>query len=238
MKEKNWNCQFTKSLTKWIGMKDNIKDPGDVEDYVGSLDYLINNVVPTQDERDEIIRIGLRALLYKKTVEMFSDIDGTIVECQSIIEQVMFIALSVAAMEVADNVIFVVRGREYFGEDKGATIIKIEPQAEMGDYRVDFLLTYKNVVPDFDNPTKLPDGREIPGSKYEIKEMIIECDGHDFHDRTKEQARKDRQRDRMLQSIGYPVSRYTGSEIWADVFGCAQEVMRVLLKSETPLKVV
>ena len=55
--------------------------------------------------------------------------------------------------------------------------------------------------------------------------LIVECDGHDFHERTKAQARKDRSRDRAVQHRGkYQVFRFTGSEIWADPWGCAGEV--------------
>jgi very-short-patch-repair endonuclease len=46
----------------------------------------------------------------------------------------------------------------------------------------------------------------------EIK-IAIECDGHNFHEKTKEQAQRDKARDRYLQSKGWVVARYTGSEI-------------------------
>jgi very-short-patch-repair endonuclease len=58
--------------------------------------------------------------------------------------------------------------------------------------------------------------------------MIVECDGHDFHEKTKEQARRDKQRDRFLQSRGYKVLRYTGSEIWADPTECSDEILTEL----------
>lgn len=44
--------------------------------------------------------------------------------------------------------------------------------------------------------------------------VAIECDGHDFHERTKEQAQRDKARDRALQSIGWRIARFTGSEIY------------------------
>jgi hypothetical protein len=50
---------------------------------------------------------------------------------------------------------------------------------------------------------------------------VIECDGHDFHERTKEQAAHDKRRDRHMQGLGLKVLRFTGSEVWADPFGCA-----------------
>lgn len=54
--------------------------------------------------------------------------------------------------------------------------------------------------------------------------LAIECDGHAFHERTKEQAAKDRKRDRDLLVAGYPVMRFTGSEIYADPVQCASQV--------------
>jgi very-short-patch-repair endonuclease len=60
--------------------------------------------------------------------------------------------------------------------------------------------------------------------------MIVECDGHDFHEKTKDQARRDKQRDRFFQSKGYKVLRYAGSEIWADPEKCADEIIDELAK--------
>ncbi|XWN32721.1 MAG: DUF559 domain-containing protein [Devosia sp.] len=54
--------------------------------------------------------------------------------------------------------------------------------------------------------------------------LVVECDGHDFHDRTKEQASRDRARDRTLLEIGIPVIRFTGRDVWADAMGCAEQI--------------
>lgn len=74
-------------------------------------------------------------------------------------------------------------------------------------YRVDFLVTATNKI------------------DYKI---IIECDGHDFHEKTKEQAAKDKKRERFLTSAGYTVFRFTGSEIWKDPLGCLMEVLKYI----------
>lgn len=58
------------------------------------------------------------------------------------------------------------------------------------------------------------------------RRLIIECDGHDFHERTKEQAIRDRERDRRLQQHGETIFRFTGSEIWNNAIGCADQVLR------------
>lgn len=53
--------------------------------------------------------------------------------------------------------------------------------------------------------------------------VVVEVDGHDYHERTKEQARRDRSRDRLMMASGYHVLRFTGSEVWADPARCANE---------------
>ena len=55
----------------------------------------------------------------------------------------------------------------------------------------------------------------------EAYRLAVECDGHDFHERTKEQAARDRSRDRELQDAGVTIYRFTGSEIHNDPIGCA-----------------
>lgn len=54
--------------------------------------------------------------------------------------------------------------------------------------------------------------------------IAVECDGHQFHEKTKEQAAHDKARDRYLTTRGWRVMRFTGSEIWQDAAGCAQQV--------------
>ena len=62
---------------------------------------------------------------------------------------------------------------------------------------------------DFDNILTIPD---FFIEKNNIK-LCIYADGHSFHERTEQQALRDRNIDRELQRIGYTVLRYTGQEI-------------------------
>lgn len=57
--------------------------------------------------------------------------------------------------------------------------------------------------------------------------LAIECDGHEFHEKTKEQAERDKRRDRDLQSIGWTVARLTGAEIFRDPYAAAESVYRL-----------
>jgi very-short-patch-repair endonuclease len=60
--------------------------------------------------------------------------------------------------------------------------------------------------------------------------IAIECDGHDFHERTKQQAARDRKRDRTLQALGYVVLRFTGSEIVGNRAEVCREIGQALLR--------
>lgn len=77
--------------------------------------------------------------------------------------------------------------------------IGIVPQWKAGDYRADFLVLLA-----------IPNRR----GGLAIRRYVIECDGHEFHEKTKEQAQRDKARDRFFASIGARVFRYTGSEIF------------------------
>ena len=60
--------------------------------------------------------------------------------------------------------------------------------------------------------------------------VAIELDGHEFHERTKDQAERDKSRDRLLQAAGWHVLRFTGSEVWRDAGACAQESIRTAFR--------
>lgn len=59
-----------------------------------------------------------------------------------------------------------------------------------------------------------------------IASYAIYCDGHDFHERTKEQAARDRSIDRKLQQIGWHVFRFTGSEIYRATNKCIADISK------------
>lgn len=67
-------------------------------------------------------------------------------------------------------------------------------------------------------------------------DLYIEIDGHAFHERTKEQAARDRRKDRARLIAGAPTVRFTGSEVFHDPAGCARESLdaldAVLLRQE------
>lgn len=59
--------------------------------------------------------------------------------------------------------------------------------------------------------------------------ICIYCDGHEFHERTKEQAKRDRSIDRWLIGKGMKPLRFTGSKIFNDAQKCAEEIVNNLI---------
>lgn len=62
------------------------------------------------------------------------------------------------------------------------------------------------------------------GPDYE-ETLIVELDGHQFHEKTPEQAEHDRKRDRWFAARGLRVIRFTGREVWRDATACATEAL-------------
>lgn len=85
--------------------------------------------------------------------------------------------------------------------------LHIRPQCRIGRATVDFLL-------------ELHCGATVL--------LAVECDGHDFHEKTKEQARRDKARDRAIQAASVPIFRFAGSEIYADAGKCARTCLEFL----------
>jgi very-short-patch-repair endonuclease len=96
-----------------------------------------------------------------------------------------------------------------------AFVITVQPQRWFGVYRVDFLIEYR-----FFGMTK---------------RIIVECDGHEFHERTKVQAWRDKRRDRELP---HKVYRFTGSEIHANATACASEILDMIVDFQSWASVV
>ena len=89
----------------------------------------------------------------------------------------------------------------------------LEPQRQVttvrGEFAVDFLIR--------------PRSHDVGTS-----EIVIELDGHDFHEKTPQQATRDKSRERAIMRSGKSVLRFTGYEIIRNARGCVQEVEEFL----------
>lgn len=87
---------------------------------------------------------------------------------------------------------------------EGSTIHLIR-QARIGRYRADFAI--------------------LARFEERVDRFVVECDGFEFHERTKEQAQHDKSRDRFMADTGWRVYRFTGSEINRSPLLCAKQVL-------------
>ncbi len=153
------------------------------------------------------------------TWECLNDVFET---CESPIESLFLSGLIVAAINAGWSIY---AEGSYFSldmEKSNACRLLILPQHTIGEYRTDFLVTFT-----YDHHEKDETTGKTKITKKEYP-LVIECDGHDFHEKTKKQASRDKERDRILQSCGYPVFRFSGSDIYRDAIKCGDECIEHL----------
>lgn len=141
------------------------------------------------------------ALVYREFAQGLFD------RCQSPIEELLLAALlcEFASGEVEWHYSDGSEDKPFIG-----VFADVFVQASVGKYRADFLFVKQR-----------PDGNG--------ERIVVECDGHDYHERTKAQARHDRSRDRWMVQEDIRVLRFTGSEIYGDPAACAAQIYKVVM---------
>ena len=91
--------------------------------------------------------------------------------------------------------------------------LSIMPQAAIGKYRADFHISHERK---FKN-------------RWEHRQVIVECDSQQFHERTEEERRYEKQRDRFLTTEGYKVFHFTGTEIVKNPWLVAAEILEFVV---------
>lgn len=97
------------------------------------------------------------------------------------------------------------------GVDGPGRGIQIRSQWKVDKYRADFFMWQEGLAPADVYPP-----------------VIVELDGHDFHDRNKQQRSYEKARDRHFIKKGYRVVHYTGSDVVKDPNKVAFEVLEML----------
>ena len=114
-------------------------------------------------------------------------------------------------------------------------IVRIHPQKRLEVQHRNLLRETKNYRADFMVTLERQEDQQVLQNAVHAR-VVVEIDGHDYHERTKEQAKRDRLRDRMLTQAGYVVFRYTGSEIYNDPELPAEEVEGLLSEKAEEIK--
>jgi len=156
----------------------------------------------------EICKIAGQAALERAVSDLTYELNQHIEVLESPLEMIMLTAI------VAEGIkrdIFVAvtqptldreeREKVQFSKLSSPRSCNLAAQFPIGEHRADFCMCF-----------------------YRDVRIVVECDGHDYHERTKEQAIRDKSRDRAFQAAGFQVFRFTGREIWRDALKCASEV--------------
>ena len=96
-----------------------------------------------------------------------------------------------------------------------------EVQIDNKKYYADFMFKADDYL------TKLILGKEIRNYNYKL---IIECDGYEFHQKTKQQVQKDNEREYDLKMAGYEILRFSGSQIYNEPLKCAKDTYNYIMK--------
>lgn len=123
------------------------------------------------------------------------------------IEQIFYCALKTKQKlcGIQDNE----EGLVLYAEGAHAPGLTILPQYHIGEYRVDFYLSFEM----------------RRGNRWHKRDVIVECDSQAFHERTERQRSYEKARDRFLQTKEYKIFHFTGLEIKRDPMRIATEVL-------------
>lgn len=162
-----------------------------------------NNFEEFQEQKyDEWLVSKVYNILHPTIMDYIYCLETSLINCESPIEQLL-------ALELENIGLLYIHNYNPFID-----VVGINKQEEIevdGEkYRVDFLIPviYKN---------------------QEQIMFVVECDGYEFHQKTKEQIEKDNIRQRNLQKAGYEVIRFSGTEIYHKSYLCAVEIKNIIL---------
>lgn len=95
--------------------------------------------------------------------------------------------------------------------------IFIEPQIEIECKRKKYIVDFEIRYDEMCNPNFKKDF-----------DLIIECDGYDFHQKTKKQVDYDNNREYDLKMQGCEILRFSGSEIYNEPMKCVKKVIKYI----------
>jgi len=191
---------------------------------VGQLDERaeLAKLTPMSETGRQVYVAGVNAMRRRRTRREAAFCRG-LSACESPIEEAFLGALLAVALDHylnlsihADGPVTGILGGSAIvtdGTGPDAPSLSVTPQYRVGRFTVDFRIEYADT--------------------YSEKRAVclVECDGHDFHDRTKKQAARDKARDRKIAAVtNVSMLRFTGSELYQDAIGCANEVLLLLVE--------
>jgi very-short-patch-repair endonuclease len=210
--------KFTESFAAFLDREDGRPIPSQMELAFTNMAAEACSIRRYGPDVNELLRVAAHQMAGQSVDGMIrSIIEGIGELCESPLEMSLCLALGIAARALDYGILFDFRDSRVFGDPEGDITVRVRPQAIIGAHRVDFVVSMRII-----------EGPENDVRVYTAT-AIVECDGFAFHDASKARATADRTRDRDVQALGLPILRFTGSEIWGDVFACAGAILTFLL---------
>lgn len=126
---------------------------------------------------------------------------------KSPIEQIFITAFSIYCKYTNKEEIYLLSQKEVTCNDKKYFV---DFSFEADDYLADLTL-----------------GNKIKNTNFKL---AIECDGYEFHQKTKEQVKQDNEREFDLKMAGYDVLRFSGTQIFNNPIKCAEDTYNFIMK--------
>lgn len=172
-----------------------------IEKIKSEFDIFLKELKKPIRKDEKLLLKRVESHLSKKYGEIMDSLEG----CESPIERLFSIELNEALSDSKLNFMFDVI------ECIPQYAIKIFPNTtNEKTYRIDFLVKLHDLKND---------------KEYGF---AIECDGHEFHEKTKEQVAKDKKRDRDLLRAGVIPIRFSGSEIYENPSSVVRDAVRII----------
>lgn len=150
----------------------------------------------------------VKEIMNQKIIDYKRELLSSLYYCESPIEQIL-------SMEIVDLI------KQYASSDvidivsnNNQEYIKCDDKT----YRVDYLLEIAFL---------------FNGEYKELIKLVVECDGHDFHEKTKEQVMSDNQRNRDIENQGYYILHFSGSELYHNSAKCRREINKFIKRKYT-----
>lgn len=131
-------------------------------------------------------------------LKTLEDISVMIEDCESPIEKILYVAL-ISTLNSYDLFLYI----------ENQTLIESNGRK----YYADFTISHDEML------------------NWDLREdfmLVIECDGYEFHQKTKEQVDNDNQREYDIKMAGWEIIRFSGREIYNNPIECAKKVMRYI----------
>lgn len=162
--------------------------------------YITRGLLDCSNKSSEIVIEQLLSNVSETILKKINFLFDLKVYCQSPIEEIMFAALVMKSIDF----------------EKDHVYYKICPipqyQTEVDNYVSDFSVELLNYL------TGKP-----------ITSVLVECDGHNYHEVTKQQVTKRNERDLNLKKAGYDILHFSGSQIYNEPMKCAEDIFEYLV---------